>query len=63
MGRYIKKCSLCGKEFSLLFCDYRKYSYKVKKEGKFIYQCSYPCYCKELDNERNKSGSNRRRSV
>lgn len=58
MGRYIKKCSFCGKEFSLLFYDYRNYSYKVKKNGKFIYQCSYPCYCKELDNEHDKSSSN-----
>lgn len=62
MGRYIKNCSLCGKEFSLLFVDYGHYSYKVKKDGKFIYQCSYTCYCKELDNERNKSSADRERS-
>lgn len=58
MGRYIKLCSYCGKEFSLLFCDYKRYSYKVKRKGKFIYQCSYPCYCKELDNEHYPTNAN-----
>lgn len=62
MGRYIKQCSYCGNEFSMLFCDYRQYVYKVKKDGKFIYQCSYPCYCKELENEFNQSSSSSGRS-
>lgn len=57
MSRYIKKCSLCGKEFSLFFCDYRRYIYKVKRNGKFIYQCSYNCYCKELTNGQDKKYS------
>lgn len=57
MGKYIKNCSFCGREFSLLFCDFHGYAYKVRRKGRFIYQCSYKCYCEELErtyDERNK---------
>lgn len=60
MSRYIKRCSYCGEKFSLFFYDYVNYCYKVKKNNKYIYQCSYPCYCKELCNENNKLNSNRK---
>lgn len=60
MSIYDKECSICKKGFSLFWYDYRHYSYKVRKNGEYIYQCSYPCYCKELDSESNKKCSNRR---
>lgn len=62
MSKFDKVCSVCGKEFSLFFYDAKGYSYKVRKECKYVYQCSYPCYCKELDNGHNTKNTDLQRS-
>lgn len=45
------KCSVCGKDFYIAHGLTTEYAYKTKKVGKKErnYQCSYGCYCIELD--------------
>lgn len=45
----IKKCSCCGKEFSLFFFNLKDYVYKEKSRGATYWFCSYPCYRKGVD--------------
>ena len=67
MGVYItgynKKCSHCGKEFSMFFYDIKDYVYKVQpKNGNVKYQCSYPCYRKEKEKNENSGKTSKRAS-
>ena len=48
----IESCACCGEKFSLYAYNPSDYVYKLKKDGKTYWFCSYPCYRKGAKNER-----------
>ena len=38
-------CSICGKQLSII--DKEDYVYKLRKQGKLLWYCSYTCWRKD----------------
>lgn len=57
-----KVCSCCKKTFSMYQYNTKDYVYKTREKTVIHWFCSYPCYRKGVQDERNCICSNRRRS-